>query len=185
MELYFYYASKDYIDFLKNAERAEHSSTRVPDVDYTHKQKFLYGAVLTIDGMNYYVPVSSYSKPQQDLILIKDKAGAVKGSLRFSYMIPIPQECLQKLDINQFESADYRVKVSKELAFVRRNRDKIFKKAKSTYNAVISKRKYDPNYCDFKLLESAFIAYCREHDLTVPAAYLETHPELFSFQGEA
>ena len=141
MELYFYYADKEYIEYLKEAERRVHSSTRVPDVDYSHKQKFLYGAVFSVEGINFFVPDSSYSKKQQDLLLIKDKTGDVKGSLRFSYMIPIPQECLQKVEINAFESADYRIKVSKELAFVRRNRDKISKKALATYHAIAAKKK--------------------------------------------
>lgn len=180
MELYFYYADKEYIGFLKDAERAAHASTRVPDVDYTHKQKFLYGAVLSVEGINYFVPISSYSKKQRDLILIKDKNGIVKGSLRFSYMIPIPQDCLQKVELNAFESADYKVKVAKELAFVRRNRDKIAKQAHSTYCAVTAQKEYNPNYCDFKLLEKAFIEYCRKHDLAIPTEYQQAHPDYFT-----
>ena len=65
MDIYFYYVNQDYIEYLKQAEREFREFT--------------------------CVPVSSYSKNQQDLILMKDKQDSNKilGSLRFTYMIPV------------------------------------------------------------------------------------------------
>lgn len=54
----------------------------------------LFGAVMQINGMNYYVSVSSFDKKQEANILIRvpgDKK-EVKGSLRFNYMVPVPDE---------------------------------------------------------------------------------------------
>ncbi len=168
MELYFYHVDQEYIEFLKNAERAVHPKTNVPDVTYSNNQKFMYGAVLSVNGVSYYVPVSSYHKKQQDLILITDKNGDVKGSLRFNYMIPIPRDCLKKFDIAAIQSQDYKIKVSKELAFCRRNRDRIAKRAQLTYEAVMAHKTYNPDFCDFKVLETAYVQYCNEHSIEIP-----------------
>ena len=87
MDMNFYYADEEYIDFLKKAEKAVRGYTCVPNVSYGNIAKFTFGAVLSVNGINYYVPVSSYSKKQQDTILIKDKSGTkILGTLRF---IPI------------------------------------------------------------------------------------------------
>lgn len=45
------------------------------------KEKFVYGSVLVINGINYYVPVTSKTKGKQDDILITDKKGCVQSSL--------------------------------------------------------------------------------------------------------
>lgn len=49
---------------------------------------------MQINGMNYCVSVSSFDKKQEANILIRvpgDKK-EVKGSLRFNYMVPVPDE---------------------------------------------------------------------------------------------
>lgn len=51
-------------------------------------------------------------------------------------MIPVPNECLHKLDINNLPTEQNRVHTSKELAFCRRNREKIYKLALKTYSRV-------------------------------------------------
>lgn len=59
-----------------------------------------------------------------------------------------------------------RVRAAKELAFCRRNREKIFKKAENTYRRVINSVDDElvNNSCDFKLLEEAYIAYCKNNN---------------------
>ena len=54
---------------------------------------------MQVHGMNYYVSVSHFYKKQEANILIRvpgDKK-EVKGSLRFNYMVPVPDECIEKL----------------------------------------------------------------------------------------
>ncbi len=162
MNIYFYYVNSDYIEYLKNYEINRRGFTCVPNVCYGNTKKFVFGAVLSIDSMDYFVPVSSYSKKQEDVILIKDKRNThILGSLRFTYMIPVPHECLHKVNIDLFASPQTKGHISEELAFCRRNRDKIFKRAVKTYNRVVSKTNdlLTRNSCDFKLLEIA----CREY----------------------
>lgn len=171
MDIYFYYADNKYVDFLKEEEKKVRGFTCVPNVSYGNKQKFVFGAVLKINEINFYVPISSYSKNQEDVILIKDKKSKdILGSLRFPYMIPIPSECCKKVDIKSIENARTRSHISKELKFCQRNRDKIFLQAKKTYDRVIQKKseQLTKNSCDFELLERSYIKYCSIMGYPIP-----------------
>ena len=72
-------------------------------------------------------------------MLLRDKKNnKILGSIRFNYMIPVPMKCLHKLNIAELSTAQSRAHASKELAFCRRNRDRIYKTAKNTYMRVLS-----------------------------------------------
>lgn len=76
MELNFYNVDTDYIDYLKKYEERYRGFTRVPNVKYhSGNNKFFYGAVLTVNNIDYFVPVSSNTRVKQDdiLIVVKDK----------------------------------------------------------------------------------------------------------------
>ncbi len=174
MDLYFYYIKPDYIDYLKRIEYDKRGFNCVPNMNYWNTNKFTFGAVLEVNSMNYYVPVSSYSKKQQDVILITDKSknkkthsNPVLGSLRFAYMIPVPNSCCIKLDFDKIPTEKSRVHIAKELSFCRRNRDKILKQAQKTYDRVLSGKylELSKHSCDFKLLENACLHYCIENGL--------------------
>ena len=174
MDMYFYYINSDYIEFLKKYEKDRRSFTCVPNAGYWSAEKFTFGAVLEVNGIKFFVPVSSYAKKQQDVILMTDKyakdktkRNKVLGSLRFTYMIPAPKECIIKLDINKIPTPNSRIHVAKELAFCRRNRDKIQKQAQKTYNRVTSNADPDltKNSCDFLLLEEACRYYCSQNHI--------------------
>ena len=149
---------------MKNKELEKRNFTCVPNVEYSNKKKFLYGSVLQVNNLNYFVPVSTKTgkNPQYNLdIKTDDKKNRVKGSLRFPYMIPVPPECLIKLDIKSILDTNDRIRTSKELAFCRRKRDTIETYAKDTYEDVVSGKnaKLVSNSCDFKLLESAYFEW--------------------------
>ena len=120
-----------------------------------------YGAVLKINDINFFVPVSSKLHYKQDDMLIKgkDKKSPYLGTLRFRYMIPVPTNCLSLLVRDDLSSAIQGERVRKELAFCRKNKDKISDQAKATYERVVNQ--VDPglvrNSCDFKLLESSYL----------------------------
>lgn len=191
MDVYFYYISPDYIEHLKAIEHKKRGFTCVPNVQYGLSKKFTYGAVMNINGINYFVPVSSYNKQQKDLMLLKDKKdNKVLGSLRFNYMIPVPLQCVKKVDINSLDE-NKKVKTSKELAFCRRNRDAIPRKAAVTYERVNrniqafnsgDKKLLDEdlykNSCDFKLLENAYIIYCHDNDLPLSEELQKKYAEI-------
>ncbi|MBQ8781803.1 MAG: type III toxin-antitoxin system ToxN/AbiQ family toxin [Oscillospiraceae bacterium] len=164
MKICFYYVKEEYINYLKQEELKNRGFTCVPNVTYANRNKFLYGSVLTINEMNYFVPISSKVKKNQEYnlnIKIDDKRKSVVGSLRFQYMIPVPAECLQMLVIDNFTAQSDRIKISKELKFCRKNKDKIHNYALKAYSNVTNKNnpRLVKNSCDFKLLEEACEKY--------------------------
>ena len=156
---YFFYVDGKYIEYLKKCEIQKRGFTCVPNVHYWNTDKFVFGAVLRINDIPYFVPISSYARKQQDLILMRDKSDRhILGSLRFNYMIPVPKYLLHKLNINSLPTENNRIHTSKELAFCRRNREKIYRAALKTYNRVKSGNyaELNKNSCDFSSLEEAY-----------------------------
>ena len=97
----FYRINEDYNRYLQRYEKENRGVTKVPNIRYTDRNKFAFGAVMQVNGMNYYVSVSSFDKKQEANILIRVPGDEkeIKGSLRFNYMIPVPEECIERLVI--------------------------------------------------------------------------------------
>lgn len=55
----------NYIDYLKTQEIKHRGYTNVPNTRYKNNRKFLCGIVLKVDGLEYYVPISSYKEENQ------------------------------------------------------------------------------------------------------------------------
>lgn len=120
MDINFYNVDLEYIEFLKKYEMEHRGFTRVPNVNYhSGNNKFFYGAVLNVNDINYFVPVSSKTTPKQDdiIIKVKDKKNSNYGTLRFAYMLPIPKECLHLLIRDKLDSQVQSERIRKELAF--------------------------------------------------------------------
>lgn len=71
----FYDVNIDYIEYLKQFD------PKVPNIVYDSHQKFLCGVIFKINGMKYYVPVSSFNREVQSNYLIQ-VGGIPVGSLR-------------------------------------------------------------------------------------------------------
>ena len=139
----FYRINKKYNEFLQKYEKEKRGITKVPNIRYTDRNKFAFGAVLQVNSINYYVSVSSFDKKQEANILIRipgDKK-EVKGSLRFNYMVPVPDQCLEKLVIKNIKDEKYRVLLNKEYRFCIDNAERIQKKANKIYEMVTTNRK--------------------------------------------
>ena len=162
MSLSFYDIDKDYVRYLQEGEKKERGFTRVPNVEYPGKlPKFTCGVVLDIHGKKYYVPVSSYKKKQKDNILIiieGERKNPIKGSLRFNYMIPVPDMCITERIISKDPN---KILLNLEWLFCNDNESKIRNKAKRTYSKVVNKVNEDIvlNSCDFLLLEKLCDSY--------------------------
>ena len=159
----FYYINENYIKFLQNYEKEKRGITKVPNIRYSDRNKFAFGAVLQINDINYYVSVSSFDKKQEANILIRipgDKK-EIKGSLRFNYMFPVPDSCLKKLIIKDIKNEKYRNLLNKEYQFCISNAAKIQKKAEKIYTLVTTNRKQilTDNSCAFIILEEAYRIY--------------------------
>ena len=85
----------------------------------------------------------------------------VKVSLRFNYMVPVPDECIEKLVIKDVEDEKYRLLLNKEYQFCMNNAERIHKKANKIYEMVTTNRKQilTDNSCAFHILEDG----CREY----------------------
>lgn len=165
----FYRVDEKYNKFLQRYEKEKRGVTKVPNIRYTDYNKFAFGAVMEINGINYYVSVSSFDKKQEANILIRvpgDKK-EIKGSLRFNYMIPVPNECIEKLIIKDVEDEKYRLLLNKEYRFCIDNAERIEKKACKIYEMVTTNRKQilTDNSCAFHILEDGYREYIEKHSL--------------------
>lgn len=120
-----------------------------------------------MNGINYYVSVSSFDKKQEANILIRVPGDEkeIKGSLRFNYMVPVPQECLEKLVIKDIEDEKYRLLLNKEYRFCMDNAERIQRKADKIYELVTTNRKQvlTDNSCAFHILEDGYREYIKSH----------------------
>ncbi len=161
MKISFYYVDEDYINYLKEVEINSRGFTTVPNVRYANSSKFVYGVVLKIDDIDYYVPISSYKKSQEDNIIIKiedHKKLVARGSMRFNYMIPIPKQCLIPVDFkDSMFTEQEKVMLQKEYKACKKLLVQAQKRAKKTYDKVLAGLDTEllKNSCDFKLLEEA------------------------------
>ena len=159
----FYRIDEKYNQFLQRYEKEKRGVTKVPNLKYANRNKFAFGAVMKVNGINYYVAVSSIDKKQEANILIRipgDKK-EVKGSLRFNYMVPVPDDCIQKLIIKDIKDEKYRTLLNKEYQFCMDNTIRIQKKANKIYEMVTTNRKQilTDNSCDFHILEAGYQEY--------------------------
>lgn len=159
----FYRINEDYNQYLQRYEKEKRGVTKVPNIRYTDRNKFAFGAVMQVNSINYYVSVSSFDKKQEANILIRIPGDEkeIKGSLRFNYMIPVPEECIEKLIIKDVEDEKYRLLLNKEYKFCMDNVERIQKKANKIYEMVTTnrKQKLTDNSCAFSILERG----CQEY----------------------
>lgn len=159
----FYRINEEYNRFLQSYEKEKRGITKVPNIRYADHNKFAFGAVLQVNGINYYVSISSFDKKQEGNILIRVQGDekVIKGSLRFNYMVPVPDECIDRLIIKEIEDEKYRDLLNKEYQFCINNADRIQKKAEKIYKMVTENRKQilTDNSCAFHILEDGYREY--------------------------
>ena len=99
------------------------------------------------------------------LIRIPGDEKEVKGSLRFNYMVPVPDECIEKLVIKDVEDEKYRLLLNKEYQFCMNNAERIQKKANKIYEMVTTNRKQilTDNSCAFHILEDGYREYIEKY----------------------
>jgi len=165
----FYRVDEKYIKFLQRYEKEKRGVTKVPNIRYTDYNKFSFGAVMDVNGINYYVSVSSFDRKQEANILIRVPRDEkkIKGSLRFNYMVPVPNECIEKLIIKDVEDKKYKILLNKEYQFCMDNAERIKKKANKIYEMVTTNRKQilTDNSCAFHILEDGYREYIEKHSL--------------------
>ena len=121
----------------------------------THTRKYL-GVVLQVGKYNYYVPMSSPKDSDYQIagankvikksivpiirIVVKNSAGEkeLKGTLRISHMIPVPESELELYDLENESDDTYKDLVQNEMIFIRKNRERMESNAKLLYRQKIA-----------------------------------------------
>lgn len=89
-KLDFYEVNIDYVKYLKQFD------SRIPDVVYQNRNKFVCGTLFKINGLNFFAPVSSFNIKQNSNYVI-EVGNVPVGSVRYSFMFPVPDtEYLEK-----------------------------------------------------------------------------------------
>lgn len=164
-KLNFYTIDENYIDYLSKFDK---------HIAYNKNQTRPYiGVVIIVKGQYYFAPLFS---PKQKHRTYKDNLSFFKiinkksrndlGIIRFSDMIPVPQENVYLLDIKD-KSYGYKRLISEQYSYINipENKEKIINKAERIYNIVTrdSKSKMAKFYkdlsCNFKLLEEKSLEY--------------------------
>lgn len=167
-----YAVTDEYIDYLRQFDYKVYDNKE----DRRKVMRKYLGIVLTINEMNYYIPMSSPKKSdykdnqiRKSIVPIVriisneeiDNVPVLKGTLRISNMIPVPDSELILYEPKKETNKDYKILVEKELVFIEKNEEMIKKYAKIIYNQKINNYdvSYIKNVVDFKLLEEK----CKEY----------------------
>ena len=128
----FYYVDKNYADYLRNPKIGD---VHIPYIEYNERNKFFIGAVLKVNGMNYFAPVTSFNKKDDGAFNIYENNGKhIISSVRLNYMFPVVEGVFWKLDIPSITDSHYKKLVTKEYFYCNRRRDQILEKAKNMYS---------------------------------------------------
>jgi len=159
-QLNFYEVSADYIKYLLQFD------SKVPYIDYSktsQHDKFMCGIVLSVNGHDYFAPISSFAVPQRTNLIIKNEQGKPISSIRFSFMIPVPHGVATIKSIKDEPSPEYRRLLNMELRFCQKNANTIHRMAKHIHNTVVNGKDsiMAKNCCDFSKLELACVEYSK------------------------
>ena len=173
-KLDFYEVNVDYVKYLKQFD------SRIPNVEYQNRNKFLCGTLFKINGLNYFAPVSSFNIKQSSNYVI-EVGNVPVGSVRYSFMFPVPDAEIKQKVINNESDYQYRFLLRQELKYCNKNREVIQSKAKAIYHKALDKNTtYHQFCCDFQLLEKK----CKEwiYDKTIEKHEKGIPMYKFSFQ---
>ena len=171
-EFKIYSVSDRYISFLQERFPNVYSNK---EQHRTHTRKYI-GIVIEINGFAYYIPLSSPNDTDYQTagdgkiikrsiipiyrIVVKNSKGEkeLKGTLRISHMIPVPENELELYDLEHEQDKAYRDLVQDEIIFIRKHADKIRSNANVMYHQKINNdqtAKYVRAALDFKAIEEA------------------------------
>lgn len=127
-----------------------------------NERKFI-GVVLKVNGMDYFVPLSSFKpkhykmKESTDFIKIKDYA-----VININNMFPAPLSVCTYIDINMQKNPKYKSLLLAEYRYIKSIQEKIRKNAETLYNLKVVKKEKSPltDRCNnFEQLEKSCAEY--------------------------
>lgn len=139
-KLDFYEVNIDYVKYLKQFD------SRIPDVVYQNRNKFVCGTLFKINGLNFFAPVSSFNIKQNSNYVI-EVGNVPVGSVRYSFMFPVPDSEIKQKVINNESDYQYRFLLRQELKYCNKNREVIQSKAKAIYHKALDKNTTYHKFC--------------------------------------
>jgi len=158
-ELRLYKINQDYIRFLHRADyKVSHKFSTRPFVGF-----------ITMDnGVKYFLPLTSKTTQMRldegktrrawdFTTFVRDSSGKEISNILHNNMIPAIEGTYAMMDI----SAETDILESNEIRYLRKNKEKIIRKAKKIYKARTEGENpfYNKMCCDYKLLEKVSLKY--------------------------
>ncbi len=185
-----------YVNYLRSDAKLKNVFSNKEE-NRTHPRKYL-GVVFKKNGFNYFIPLASPKDSDYIIkngkrigirksiipiiritVLNKDNQLELKGTLKTSNMIPVPDSELIAYDIAQEKDLFYKDLLYNEYNFIRKNSKTIRRNAEILYNQKINENVYyedehdKPGYIknavDFKYAEKKCMGFCKEHGYPVPS----------------
>lgn len=166
-KLNFYMIEEEYINYLSEFDK---------HIAYNKNEKRPYiGVIIVVKQHYYFAPLFS---PKQKHKTYKDNVSFFKiinkktksdlGIIRFSDMIPVPQESVYLLE-SKDKSYGYKRLLSEQYSYINKleNKKKIINKAEKLYGIVTGNSKskmakfYKELSCNFRILEEKCLVYKR------------------------
>lgn len=157
-----YRVKDDYITYLRTKEERvlKNKNERRPYV----------GVVLTINDLNYYVPLSSPKPKHKTMKNAKDFhkiANGKYGAINFNKIIPVPSECIISFKFEDEEDEEYRLLLQNQYNVIKNMDDILENKSKGIYkifhtndeDLTPADLKVKRRCCNFNLLEEM----CKEY----------------------
>lgn len=162
--------SDEYIEFLRKDFPNVYSNK---ENRRTHTRKYI-GVVIMISEYLYYIPMSSPKETDYQVagdkkvikksivpimrMVIKNSKGEkeLKGTLRFSHMIPVPETEVERYDVDKENDQKYKDLVQNEIIYIRKNQEKIRKNASIIYKQKTERTEnvgYLDSVLDYKKME--------------------------------
>lgn len=152
-----------YCDYLRKFDK------KVP---YNYNKKELrpfIGVLFEINNYKYFAPLSSpkpkHKRMKSTLDFLKLDGGDL-GAINFNNMIPVTDENIIEIDLNEQwhnkEEKNYTKMLKKQIRWLNRNDDKLYSKSKKLYNKYIDgtlNQKIAKRCCNFILLEEKCAKY--------------------------
>lgn len=166
MNFSFYKVDAAYCNFLRETD---------PCVPYTMEQKSarpFVGIVLNVNGFQYYAPLTS---PKPKHLQMKNQIDFLKvnqgtwGAINFNNMIPVTEECVEKVDMkimpdDSKAERDYKNLLSNQLSWCNSNRDVILNQANKLHTLIVTGKGW-PNLrrrcCNFLVDEQRCAEFVR------------------------
>lgn len=164
MRLSLYKIKPEFTEYLRNKE------PKVADNKNAKQKRPFVGAIMEINSIKYYAPLTS---PKSKHVSMRNNIDFIKindgkwGAININNMIPVPDSCVEKININQLsitleKDKKYKELLINQITWCNSNKDLIYKKADKLYKLIANNKLHNSlveRCCNFKLLEKMYQDY--------------------------